>query len=73
MKENNRSQVFAIKDKNDHYYIGYNKWDKQLRKAKLYTSYKHAQQIVDDVRFIEHESYLVKIDIVDLGKVEYGL
>lgn len=73
MKNNIRSQVFAVKDKDDHYFIGYNKWDKQLRKAKLYTSYKHANEIVEDIRFIEHECYLIRVDIVDLGEVDYTL
>lgn len=72
MKENDRSQVFAIKDKNDCYFIGYNQWDKQLRKAKFYNSYKYAMEIVEDIRFIEHETYLVRVNIVELGEVDYS-
>lgn len=26
--------AFAVKDREGYYFIGFNKWDKQLRKAK---------------------------------------
>ena len=38
MMNNINDFAYAIKDKNGFYYIGYNQWDKQLRKAKLYHS-----------------------------------
>jgi hypothetical protein len=71
MTENNRTQVFAVKDKEGYYFIGYNQWNKQLRKAKLYNSYKYAMEIVDDIRFIERECFLVRVDIIELGEVDY--
>ena len=35
---------FAIKNENGFYYCGLKKWDKQIRKAKIYTSIKYAQE-----------------------------
>ena len=71
MKEEIRDITLAVKDKNGKYYTGYNQWDKQLRKAKLYHSYKYAKQITDDIRFIEHECFIVRVDIIELDVVEY--
>lgn len=64
--------LFAIKDKNSLYYCGPGNcgsgvWDKQLRKANLYTSFKMAVKIRDDVRFIEHETYIVSLDLRENG------
>lgn len=56
---------FAIKDKNDLFYCGYNTWDKQLRKAKIYTSFKMAVKMRDDIRFIEHDSFIITVDIIE--------
>lgn len=28
--------AYAIKNSDNEYFVGYSKWDKQLRKAKLY-------------------------------------
>ena len=50
--------LFVIKDilKQEYYTdihsYDYNKWDKQLRKAKIYTSYKMACAIRDNPKFI---------------------
>lgn len=73
MSENTRMQVFAVKDKDDFYYIGYNQWDKQIRKAKLYVSYKQAERMADDERFFERECYLVRVDIVEVCKLDYSM
>ena len=48
MMNNINDFAYAIKDKNGFYYIGYNQWDKQLRKAKLYHSIFYANQIKED-------------------------
>ena len=39
MMNNINDFAYAIKDKNGFYYIGYNQWDKQLRKAKYIIVY----------------------------------
>lgn len=58
--------TFAIKDKHNCYYTGYNQWDKQLRKAKLYHSYKYAEDIKNDKRFKEHDAHIVKVLITEV-------
>lgn len=66
------NRCFAVKDnKTGEYFIGYNKWDKQLRKAKLYHSYKFAKEIYNDVRFIERETVIVRVDIYEAGECDY--
>ena len=71
VKDYTRDRVLAVKDKDGNYYTGYNKWDKQLRKAKLYHSYKYAKEMVDDIRFIEHEAFMVSVDIIEGEIVDY--
>ena len=63
--------AFAVKDKNDYYFIGYGKWDKQLRKAKLYNSYEYARKIRDDGRFFEREPFIVRVEIRELNECCY--
>lgn len=42
---------FAIKDENGFYYCGLKKWDKQIRKAQLFHSFKYAKDVRDDPRW----------------------
>ena len=58
--------TYAIKDKNVFYYIVYNQWDKQLRKAKLYHSIFYANQIKEDNKFIGREPFIVKVSIEEV-------
>lgn len=62
----------AIKDKYGLYYCGAGNhgaglWDKQLRKAKIYSSWKKAVAIRDDGRFNERESFIVSVAVVEQG------
>lgn len=36
--------LYVVKNKNGEYFCGYNQWDKQLRKSKLYVSKKYAEE-----------------------------
>lgn len=63
--------TFAVKDRNSYYYTGYNTWSNQLRKAKLYNSYKWAKEIRDDVRFIERDTFIVKVRTIELDECFY--
>ena len=58
--------AYAIKDKNGFYYIGYNQWDKQLRKAKLYHSIFYANQNKEDNKFISRELSIVKVSMEEV-------
>lgn len=71
MTDNTDDFVFVIKDREGYYFIGFNKWDKQLRKAKLYHSYKYAKEIRDDVRFIERDTFIVRVRITELEECCY--
>ncbi|WP_395546861.1 MULTISPECIES: hypothetical protein [unclassified Lacrimispora] len=64
-------EAFAVKDREGYYFIGYNKWDKQLRKAKLYHSYKYAKETCDDVRFIARDTFIVRVGVFENGEVSY--
>ena len=63
--------TFAIKDRNGYFYTGYNTWSKQLRKAKLYNSYKWAKEIRDDIRFVERETFIVRVRTMELDECNY--
>ena len=56
---------FAIKSEYGNYYCGYNSWDKQLRKATLYRSYKQAVNARDDSRWAAFETYIVRVRITE--------
>lgn len=71
MINNTDDFAYAIKDKNGFYYIGYNQWDKQLRKAKLYHSYKFAKNIKKDIKFIKKELIIIRIRITELEECNY--
>lgn len=60
-----KDNAFAVKDRDGYYFIGYNKWDKQLRKARLYHSYKFAKETRDDPRFTGRDAYVVKVEIIE--------
>ena len=63
---------FVVKDrKTNEYFIGYNKWNTQLRKAKLYHSYEYAKQTRDDIRFIERDTCIVKVKIWEECELDY--
>ena len=68
---NNDVITFAVKDTNGCYYTGYNTWSNQLRKAKLYNSYKWAKEIRDDIRFIERETFIVRVRTTELDECCY--
>lgn len=58
--------AYAVKDKNGFYYIGYNQWDKQLRKAQLYHSIFYANQIKENNKIISREPFIVKVTIKEV-------
>ena len=53
---------FAIKNDGDGYYTGFG-WDKQLRKAKLYHSFKYAKDIRDSPCYASLGTKIVKVRI----------
>lgn len=61
--------LFVIKDilKQEYYTdihsYDYNKWSKQLRKAKIYTSYKMACAIRDNPKFINRDLRIIIVSI----------
>ncbi|MBO5435413.1 hypothetical protein J6A31_06330 [bacterium] len=46
IKNNQSDNVFAIKNHNNMYFAGYNKWTYQIRKAQLYNNIKFAEKTV---------------------------
>ena len=53
---------FVIKNiETNEYYIGFGKWDKQLRKAKIYHSIQYAINVINDS---EHDSELKIVNII---------
>lgn len=56
---------FAVKDEDGFYWCGLNEWDKQLRKAKLFHSYKYAAEIRDN-RYKERMPKIVQVEIKEI-------
>lgn len=59
---------FAIKDENGYYYCGLKKWDKQLRKAQLFHSIKHAAAVRDNPEFAALGVKTVRVHIYEIGE-----
>ena len=68
MNRNNDDFVYAVKDNDGYYFIGYNRWDKQIRKARLYRSYKYAKETMEDTRFIARGTFMVRVRITEIGE-----
>lgn len=49
--------------KSDAYFIGYNKWDSQLRKAKIYHSPKYAKDTANDSRFKDRNCIIYPVGL----------
>jgi nitrous oxidase accessory protein NosD len=58
-------KLYVVKDTHGNYWCGYDAWDKQLRKAKVYTSIKYAQETVD--RFKEYNVHIVEIKMYEVN------
>lgn len=71
MDKNTDDIVFAVKDREGYYFTGYNKWEKQVRKAKLYRSYNYAKEARDNIKFIEHDTFIVRVRIMELDECCY--
>lgn len=54
---------YAVKDENGFYWCGYNKWENQIRKAKLFHSLKYANEIV--IRYQNKNPITVKVRIME--------
>lgn len=62
--QSNKS-VYAIKNSDNEYFIGYGKWDKQIRKAKLYHATNWAEEVMNDPRFNGLDLKVVKVIIYE--------
>ena len=59
---------FAVKSNDGSYWTGYNQWDKQIRKAKLFVSVKYANEVVK--RYQERNPKIVKVEIREVQEDE---
>lgn len=71
MNNDRDTDCFAVKTRTGEYFCGYNKWDTQIRKAKLYHWYSMVKEIRDDKRFIEKDTYIVRVTIFENGEANY--
>lgn len=71
MDKNTDDIVFAVKDRKGYYYAGYDQWEKQVRKAKLYISYNYAKAARDNIKFIEHDTFIVRVRIMELDECRH--
>ena len=60
------SDFYAIKREDEKYFIGFNKFDSQLRKAKLYKSELQAFKQAKDSRFSGYNLKIVKVKIKEV-------
>lgn len=67
--------MFAIRDSNGMYYCGAGNYgkgilDKQLRKARIYTSYKIVQNTIERLKFYQTGTanmFVISVDVIDKG------
>lgn len=66
--------LYVIKFSNGTYWCGYNKADKQLRKAKIYTSLRIADDVGKDaLTRLRHQDFnadsyqVVEVDLKEIG------
>lgn len=59
---------FAVKSNDGSYWTGYNQWDKQIRKAKLFVSMKYANEVVK--RYQDRDPEIVKVEIREVQEDE---
>lgn len=64
-----KDKTYAVKDIKGYYFTGNNKWDKQLRKAKLYHSYKYVKEVCNDDKHYERYPTTVAVEVFDLGGI----
>ena len=57
---------FAIKNEYGYYYCGLKKWDKQLRKAQLFHSFKYAVAVRDNPDYAAVGTHIVKVRIFEM-------
>ena len=62
---------YVIRDKDGLYFCGLNAWDKQLRKAKIYTSLKMAHKFVIDSKFMNRGCKAHPVKVVVDTSIEY--
>lgn len=62
------NDFFAVKSSYGSYWTGCNKWDKQIRKAKLFVSMKYANEVVK--RYQDYNPEIVKIEIREVQNDE---
>lgn len=63
MKDNG----YVVKDSiSKEYFCGYNTWDKQLRKAKIYHSTRYANETLNDKRFRNRTMKIVEVEIKEV-------
>lgn len=58
----------AIKNESGFYYCGLKKWDKQLRKAQLFHSFKYAAAVRDNLDYAAEGLRIVKVRIFEMGE-----
>lgn len=63
-----RDTCYAVKDENGVYYCGLKKWDKQLRKAQLFHSFRWAKQIRDCPAYAGQGTRIVRIQIDEIDE-----
>ena len=67
-------KMYVIKFNNGLYWCGYNTSDKQLRKAKIYTSIKYAREVgldcISRKQYVRPYDFMTKTDGFQIIEVE---
>ena len=67
-------KMYVIKFNNGLYWCGYNSSDKQLRKAKIYTSIKYAREVgldcISRKQYVRPYDFMTKTDGFQIIEVE---
>ena len=63
----NEKPMYVVQFEEGAFWCGYNQWDKQLRKAKVFHSLKFAKDIVS--RYKEYSPRILEISMNIIGEV----
>lgn len=62
---------FVAKDiDTNEYFIGSGNWDKQIRKAKIYHSWKYVNEIKEDIKFIERDIKIFRVGLFEMNECD---
>ena len=57
---------YVVKNEKGNYYCGYGQFSPQLRQAKIYHAFKHAENIITSGKYRDMLFQIVKVEIKEI-------